>query len=256
MQTANYQGIKVSHKNHSKIDDNLIVSAPFIEQGKIAFQNETEVALATVTKKAKIFWSYNNSEFVIYQKPIKINENGTLSTYAQLKTNKSPIIETEFKAIDPDVKITLQSEYSNQYNGGGNNALIDGIFGCSDFRSGAWQGYELNNFEATIDYGKIQNVDSVILRFLRDQRSWIFEPKSISIQVSTNGVNYSSITTKTLNAAQKADKATIVKKAIKPAKNQFRYLKINIEQLEKIPDWHIAANTGFTWLFIDEIVLK
>jgi len=35
----------------------------------------------------------------------------------------------------------------------------------------------------------------------------------------------------------------------------MRYLKIKIEGIDKVPDWHEAAGQ-YSWLFIDEIILQ
>ncbi|HPJ54237.1 MAG TPA: glycoside hydrolase family 92 protein, partial [Flavobacteriales bacterium] len=51
-------------------------------------------------------------------------------------------VTAHFTRFDSDLKITLDSEYANQYAAGGDGALIDGIRGGADFRTGAWQGYQ------------------------------------------------------------------------------------------------------------------
>ena len=35
----------------------------------------------------------------------------------------------------------------------------------------------------------------------------------------------------------------------------FRYLKVKVKNLGKIPDWHEAAGSD-AWIFIDEIIVK
>ena len=52
--------------------------------------------------------------------------------------------------------LDLKSTYSNQYNAGGDNALINGLKGPDNFMTGYWQGFHDHNFEAVVDYGKVK----------------------------------------------------------------------------------------------------
>jgi hypothetical protein len=70
----------------------------------------------------------------------------------------------------------LETPYSNQYNAGGSIALIDGVKGTEDFRTGAWQGYENEDLKATLDLGKVYKIEQASINFLSDQKHWIFLP--------------------------------------------------------------------------------
>src|SRR5690606_26205646 len=177
----------------TEITENLIVPAPFIAKGDVAFKNETEISLAVASEKTDIYYSLNNSEFKKYSTAFTISEETILKTYSEklpLKPTarnlgkRSPLLETHFYKIDPNLSITLETEYANQYNGGGNNALIDGVHGAIDFRTGAWQGYHDKDLKATVNLGSLKDVKNVSLNFLQDQRSWIFYPSEVSCAVS------------------------------------------------------------------------
>ena len=56
-------------------------------------------------------------------------------------------------------KISDLNTYRKTYNGGGNNAIVDGIRGGLNFRDGHWQGYFGTDFEATITFDSIQRID-------------------------------------------------------------------------------------------------
>lgn len=75
--------------------------------------------------------------------------------YAEKQGVKSTSITTDFYKIDPIIKIDLKTRYANQYNAGGDNALIDGIVGTEDFRTGTWQGYFDTDLIAIVDLGKL-----------------------------------------------------------------------------------------------------
>ncbi len=126
----------------TEIKEHLITPAPYINEGDIAFKNETMVSLANAINEAIIFYSLGSDNFKEYASPILISEAVDLRTYAVYNGIKSDTINTNFYKINPNRTIKLETEYANQYNAGGNNALIDGIRGSSDFKTGSWQGYQ------------------------------------------------------------------------------------------------------------------
>ena len=54
--------------------------------------------------------------------------------------------------------LRYNTRYNAQYTGGGDEALIDGISGGDDFRTGEWQGFEGRNLDVVIDLGKKQKI--------------------------------------------------------------------------------------------------
>ena len=122
-----------------------------------------------------------------YSNPIIISEKATLKVYSEKNGVKSAVITTDFYKINPNVTIKLDTKYANQYNAGGDNALIDGITGTEDFRTGTWQGYCNEDVIATVDLGSIKEIKEVSINFLRDQRSWIFLPTQVDIYHSKDG---------------------------------------------------------------------
>jgi hypothetical protein len=173
----------------TKIEDHVIVASPFIAKGAIAFKGSTEVSLANVDKESTIYYTLND-QFQEYKQPFIILEKEILKVYAEKNGVKSKMITTEFYKIDPNLKIELQSEYANQYNAGGNNALIDGIIGTEDFRTGTWQGYFDTDLVAIVDLGSQKKIKEVSVGFLQDQRSWIFYPTELTCLFSKDGKEF------------------------------------------------------------------
>jgi hypothetical protein len=50
--------------------------------------------------------------------------------------------------------IDIKSKYNPQYHAGGNDGLLDGIFGTTNWRKGDWQGYQSQDFEACSRFAK------------------------------------------------------------------------------------------------------
>ena len=248
-------GTKDEFTPSTKIEEHLIVASPFIAKGEIAFKGSTEVSLENVDKEVTIFYTLGD-EFQEYKQPFIILEKGTLKVYAQKEETKSKTISTDFYKIDPNLKIDLQSEYANQYNAGGDSALIDGIVGAEDFKTGAWQGYFDTDLVAVVDLGKVDNKEGKItVNFLEDQRSWIFLPIEVDCLVSSDGKSFRSLGKyNDLNTKEKED-VSVQNYVFKyPPRFKVRYLKIIAKKLGKLPEWHLGyKHDGRSWLFVDEI---
>tara|TARA_R110001599_G_scaffold234685_2_gene433842 strand:- start:5209 stop:8133 length:2925 start_codon:yes stop_codon:yes gene_type:complete len=239
----------------TEIKEHLIVAAPFIETGDIAFKGKTSVTLNTVDKQSEIYYSIEN-EFVKYENPFTISKKTSLKIYAVKDGEKSATITTDFFKIDPNVTITLKNEYANQYNGGGKNALIDGVIGAQDFRTGTWQGYSDTDLIAIVDLGKIKEINKISVGFLQDQRSWIFLPTEVAFFSSTDGINFSKLKTEYKFPPNK-DENVLIKRISSSKKVKARYIKVVAKKLGILPKWHLGyKHNGRSWLFADEIQIK
>ena len=152
-------------------------------------------------------------------------------------------------------KITLSSQYAARYNGGGQDALIDGIKGTTNFRDGLWQGYEGVDFEGIIDLGEVKVIRSVAPTFLFDQESWIFLPEKVEISLSDDNIVFNNIKTIVNDVPQKSTEVLIKVFAASYNKEKARYIKVKALSIKKCPGWHSGAG-GNAWLFIDEIFSK
>jgi len=237
------------------ITENLIVPAPFISKGDVAFKNETEISLDMPTSEAEILYSLNNSDFRIYTEPFTISEETELRTYASNGYGKeSKTLSTHFYKIDPNLSIRLETEYANQYNGGGNDALIDGVHGAIDFRTGAWQGYHDTDLKATVNLGSSKEVKTVSVNFMQDQRSWIFYPNEVSCSVSLNGKDFTELPIQKIESEKPSDEAGIKTIQFDINKN-IQFIKITAKNFGDLPEGHLGYG-GKAWLFVDEIEIK
>jgi hexosaminidase len=157
--------------------------------------------------------------------------------------------------IAAGAKITLSNPYAARYNGGGQDALIDGIKGTTNFHDGLWQGFEGVDFEGIIDLGEIKEISLVAPSFLFDQDSWIFLPEKVDISLSGDNIVFNNIKTIVNDVPQKSTDVLIKEFAASYNKEKARYIKVKALSLKKCPDWHSGAG-GKAWLFIDEILVK
>lgn len=254
--TPSKWGTKDEFIPSTEIKEHIIVAAPFIAKGDIAFKGSTEVTLQNIDKNTAIFYALND-KFKKYEQPFVIDEKATLKVYAEKNNVKSTTIITDFYKIDPNIKIDLQTEYANQYNAGGDNALIDGIVGAEDFRTGTWQGYFDEDLIAVVDLGSEKRIEKIQVNFLEDQRSWIFLPTEIDFLISNDGVNFTSISKRKFTKVQRKENVEIEKSIIKIKPKKARYVKIIARKLGELPKWHLGyKHNGRSWLFVDEIQIN
>lgn len=240
----------------TEINEHLIVPVPYIAKGDVAFKGSTEVILENADKTATIFYALNDSDYQVYKQPFQISEPSTLSIYSENKGKKSATMSTKFYKIDPNVSIILETDYANQYNGGGTNALIDGIYGTQDFRTGTWQGYFDEDLNATVDLGSVKLIDNLKVNFLRDQKSWIFLPKVVEIYTSKDGKNFTKHSDWNFEKPFNTDEVKIETVSLSKL-GDARFIKIIAKKLGQLPEWHLGyEHDGRSWLFVDEITVN
>jgi len=243
----------------TEITEHVIVPAPFIAKGDVAFKGKTEVTLENVDTDALIFYKLNDDNFKSFESAFTISDPSILKVYSEKNGTKSATITTQFYKIDPNISIKLETEYANQYNAGGNDALIDGIVGARDFRTGTWQGYFDTDLIATVDLGSEKSVNLVTVNFLQDQRSWIFYPTEVECLGSKDGVTFFPIekNSRKIDAAKPSEDVAIKQVYFKQVPKKYRYIKIIAKKLGTLPEWHLGyEHDGRSWLFVDEISIK
>ncbi len=255
--TPSNWGTKDTDIPKTEIKENLITPAPFIAGGEVAFKNETTIELDVASDETIIYFSIDDSEFKKYEVPITLKEEASIKTYSEKNGVKSNTLTTNFYKIDPNVSITLENKYANQYNAGGDNALIDGLRGSLDFRTGAWQGYQDTDVIAIIDLGSIKPFETVTINFLQDQRSWIFFPSEVECWVAPGKTFYKNLPKQIIKAEKPSENAEIKTITFNMNGYSSRYIKIKAKNIGDLPNWHLGApSNGKAWIFVDEIEIK
>ncbi len=255
--SASEWGSAEGQEPKTTIDGNLITQAPFIAEGDVAFKNETQVVLNVSDPEATIFYALNEEPFVPYEAPFTLSDETLVKTYAEKGGIKSEVLSTQFYKIDPNVSISLETEYANQYNAGGNDALIDGIKGSKDFRTGAWQGYQDTDVIAIVDLGSVKPIETIEVSFLQDQRSWIFYPTEVECFVAPGKTFYKNLPKQVIDSETPSDNSEIKTLQFNMNGYSARYIKIVAKNLGDLPEWHLGApHNGKAWIFVDEINIR
>ncbi|MCC1482976.1 GH92 family glycosyl hydrolase [Winogradskyella immobilis] len=249
-------GSKDGQEPKTEITEHIILPSPFIAKGDITFRESTEVVLGTSEENTKVYYALDNDDFKIYEKPFIITKDTKVKLYSEKENLKSPVLTTPFYKIDPNLSITLKSDFANQYSAGGNDALIDGIRSTKNYRTGSWQGYWDQDLVAIVDLGEIKPIYNFKVNFLRDQGAWIFLPREVDIYTSIDGKSFTKHITWKFKTTEKNQ--TIDIESVKLSKlGEARYVKVIAKKLGALPEWHIGYPLdGKSWIFVDEISIK
>lgn len=133
---------------------------------------------------------YNDSNKIVIDKNTTINaiyitDSGITSPMSVAKLYKKPNNYT----------IKINSTYNKQYTADGDEGLIDGLLGETDWRKGRWQGYQSQDFEAVIDMNEVKQFSEISANFLQDTRSWIVMPTIVEFYISNDNINYTLVQT-------------------------------------------------------------
>jgi hexosaminidase len=150
--------------------------------------------------------------------------------------------------------VTVKFPYQ-KYTGGGAFALTNGILGTRSYDDGNWQGYEQNDFDATVDLGKVITISKVTTHFLQDQHSWIFGPKVVEYDVSEDGKTFVPIGKFERPIPTSAQELSILEVSQPVSDVRVRYIRVYAQNLGLCPAWH-PGRGGKAWLFVDEIVVE
>jgi predicted alpha-1,2-mannosidase len=241
----------------SAITEEIITAVPYIAAGAISFSDKTTITLNTIDTDAEIFYSINGSEFELYESPISISEPIKLSVNAVKDHKISHTLTTEFYKYDKNMSIVLEHNYANEYSAGGNDALIDGMKGTQDFRSGSWQGTQKEDVVATVDLGSSKEVQQVRTSFLKDQRSWIFYPKEVIFELYDENKKLLKTVSEKLPETGKEEIVAIHNVNLKTTVKNVRFVKMRALNYGKLPEWHLGhPYDGNAWVFADEITVN
>lgn len=166
---------------------------------------------------------------------------------------------TEVK-VQTDKRVTYLTQPAPQYTENGPEGMVDNIYGNINYRIGGWQGWQ-GDMVAVVEMDKDQKVKMVGLNCLENMRSWIFYPKRVKIEYSTDGENWQpygvvpelqKVPNSETDQKRQGESTTQLFAVVKGVR--AKYFKITAENYGLLPDWHLSAGEQ-AWLFVDEIVI-
>lgn len=247
-----------TQRPQTRVNDRNFVATPFIEVAR-SFRDSTRVRLYTADPETRIFYRViregrKPGAFVEYREAFTMDASAVIEAYAEKGERASAVVRSESKRIEHNWKIDVTPEYSNQYAAGGDQALIDGIKGGSNFKTGEWQGFFGEDVVAVVDLGEVKSVKSVTVGAVQDIRPWIWAPAEVRITYSKDGVNYSN--EEVLQNPLPIDDYTPAVHRFKSRNGgMYRFVKVTAVNPGTIPDWHLGVGNP-RWIFLDEIEIE
>jgi predicted alpha-1,2-mannosidase len=241
-----------------------ITPVPVITSAGQTFKNQLTIDIQSIGRRGKILYTTDGSTpgawSSTFMKPFVIDKTTTVKAIEIYRSRLSNVATANFYKIPHDWKLTLLSRYSQQYAGGGDAALIDGIRGTTNWTSGAWQGYWGKDLVVVIDLGKPQSITKVGAGFLQDAGSWIWMPRTVSFELSLDGQNFTPVVTIPNDVPDGSDQSvnvgTLAKDFVKNiTPREARFVRIKAVNFGKIPAWH-PGHGGDAWIFADEIIIE
>ncbi len=196
-----------------------------------------------------------NPSSLLYKKPVILDKSATIAAKSMKENMESAKSVIRFTRILGIKNVFLKSKASSRYPSRGALSLVDGLRGTPNHRDGKWMGFEGNDLEATIDFGKSRDIRKVTIGFIKAEKSWIFLPRSIEFSVSENGKSF-----RTVGLTLKNEMKRLAGEGVNNIPKEFkglraRYLKVKATNIGLCPEGHPGAGEK-AWLFADEIIIE
>lgn len=219
------------------------------------------VELSSESFEPEIRFTLNGSEpdskSTLYLEPVPISQTTTVKAAVFKKGHSRQQVLTAFYDIHKAFAASVQllNPASERYNGGGDFGLVDGVTGTINFTDGQWKGFSGADMIAVVDLGESTHVNSVELYALRAENSWIFLPQWVSVEGSTDGINWDLAETIQNTANTNETGRNIRVFATSKSAAGIRYLRVTAKNYGVCPPGHSGAGQP-AWLFVSEIVVK
>ena len=257
-------GSRSSDIPKSSIVENSVVPVPVITAAAKTFKESMQIDIRAnnnSTRRYNIYYTTNGLQPTRadrrYTRPFVISFSGTIKAIGiDDLGNVSPVVTAQYHRIPHEWTITLESRYSEEYPGGGDFALIDGIRGTTNWSGGGWQGYWGKDLVALIDLGEVKTIQTFGAGFLQAVGSWIWMPRRVEFEVSLDGKTFKpalSVPNEVPDGSDSSGAGVVMKDFTGTITAQpARYVRIKAVNYGKIPAWH-PGHGGDAWIFADEI---
>ncbi len=235
-----------------------IATDPLFASTVRAFSDSLEVRISPLMDHSAVYYSVGNADTLVergirYEGPIVVHENTSINAVAKREgVTTSGVVRAQYVKHRPAGRIRYATQYSPQYTGGGENALVDGIEGSEDFHLGAWQGFAGSDLQITLELDHPDTLRGVTLGCLQDINSWIFFPAYVECSLSADGKVFGKPVQIINNVPVRDDKVQIHRFTMDFAPAFAGYVKVHAKNIGICPPWHKGAG-GLAWVFVDEL---
>jgi predicted alpha-1,2-mannosidase len=241
-----------------KVTKKRLTPSPYFDDPTMTFYGKKKVVINNAIPGTAIHYTTDGTVPTTaspqYIKPIKIKTNTTIIAKSFGQFEPSRLVISNYYKANTSWKVDIQNAYVNQYSGGGNTALIDQIYGGTDFRTGSWQGYWGVDLDVIIDFRKKKEIHKISVGLLQDVKSWIWFPTEVQFQISKNGRDWFIIHTEKNNIPP--DQYGAITQQLTMTKEiTTQYLRVVGKNFGTCPKWHPGAGNP-AYIFADEITVE
>jgi len=244
---------------HSRVEDKNFVAVPYFDMDSYKFKTTAQVKLGHIDPAANIYYDIRKAmpqvhSFPQYKKPFTLSQTDTVYAWAVKKGISSPRIYRVFYKVPSNISIEVKSQVHPMYTAGGKDALIDGIMGNENWKTGDWQSYYAQDFKAVIDLHSIRPVNYVGVHVLQEVSPWIVYPQELIVETSNDGKDFQFLTIikNSVGTDTKGPTHQVLGESIN---TKTRYLRFTALTGGPLPAWHESAGSP-SHIFIDEVIVK
>lgn len=199
-----------------------------------------------------------NEHSPVYKQPIPITKSCTV--HAAILINGSIVDQAQksyilHKAVGKKGILKTPPDYNKSGLDGWINGSLADDTRFNDYRNedeeryndDKWLGWDNKAFNGTIDFGKQETIHKVTMRFFHNIPFGIMIPKSVTLQIADDGINFKDVATKTIPLP---DKTGTVPLSFSLSNINSRYIRVIAEPYGRTPAGNYAS------LFIDEVIVE
>ncbi|WP_423146618.1 family 20 glycosylhydrolase [Rubrolithibacter danxiaensis] len=199
-----------------------------------------------------------NQNSPVYKQPVPITQSCTINAAVIINGNVRDLAIKSYilhKAVGKKGTLkTLPSYNKSGLDGWINGGLADDTR-FNDYRNedeeryndDKWLGWENEEFNGTIDFGKAEEINKVTMRFFHNLPFGIMIPKSVTLQTSDDGINFKDQATQTISLP---DSTGAVPLTFSLPALKSRFVRVIAQPFGKTPAGNYAS------LFIDEVIVE
>jgi hexosaminidase len=220
-----------------------------------------QVELSTEVSHPEIHYTLDGTEPLVssplYAGPIPVNKSSIIkaAVFDQGNPLTTPLNREFFLHKAIACPVSLKYPNNPRYKAGGKYTLVDGVKGTSNYADGNWLAFYKDDMVATVDLVNQVNIKSIEADGIQDAGSWIFMPREVIFEVSSDGINY-----KTLGKVGhkiSVDNPEIITHdfMLKKKAGKVRFVRVTAKNIGVCPKGH-AGEGQPAWLFSSEIIVK
>lgn len=204
-------------------------------------------------KDASIHYTMDGSDPTLkdleYKTPLKISKAASYkfaSFHEDWLVSNSAFAKAYQKGHVPQ-ELQWETTASDTYPSKSDQSLINHQKASLNFMDVQWTGFDTTAV-ATVNFKEKVIIEKLTIGYLVDTKSWIFPPEKVTVFINKTDSIQVHITQVDQPTSQLADVEIPIHKTVDE-------LKLRIDNLKYIPDWHTGKGRK-AWLFMDEWIFN